>query len=76
MGTTRAVRAARRNRFACHRFSKRTLSNPQPWMYGDYKDSTNVPKTPTEVPLRWATGDATDAQPLAAPVNNITNIGM
>jgi hypothetical protein len=45
-------------------------------MYGDYKDSTNVPKTPTEVPLRWATGDATDAQPLAAPVNNITNIGM
>jgi hypothetical protein len=43
-------------------------------MYGDYKDSTNVRKTPTEVPR--ATDDATDAQPPAAPVNNITNIGM
>jgi hypothetical protein len=45
-------------------------------MYGDYKDSTNVPKTPTDVPPRSATGDATDPQPPAAPVNNITNIGM
>jgi hypothetical protein len=44
-------------------------------MYGDYKDSTNVPKAPTDVP-RAGRQVMTDAQPPAALVNTITNIGM